>query len=750
MPSSKNIQKLEINIEGTIQGVGFRPSVFLLAKSLDLRGRIKNHNHKVHMILEGDREKLNEFLILLPKKIPTQAKIEKLHKTWQKASGLEDLIIVKSTSDGSWKHLATPADLKVCQDCMNEFFNPKDRRYLYPFTACTHCGPRYSITKEFPYNRGNTSMADFPFCLTCEKEYLDIHSRRFHAENSACPDCGPRLSLHNNHGDKFDKLEGHELSIKLVSILKEGKILAIKGLGGYQLVCNAENIDAIKTLRQRKNRPHQALAVMVRNKFLLPEDLRTLVDSPEGPIVIDQIQTDLDLNSLAPDTQSLGVFLPTTPIHHLLFGNNILSDPLNYLVVTSGNTHGEPMYFQNDEAQIGLKSVADYFLHHNREIQRPIDDSVIIKDSTSQVFRRARGLTPHKFNLPFKTPPSVALGGDLKNCFCISKGSYGLMSPHMGDLYKAASYKNFERNFIDFLEFTKTTPEYVVADKHPGYLSNQFAKTYSEKNKIPLIEVQHHLAHSVSVMVENNLSKAISLCFDGTGYGDDGMLWGGECFAIDLPKKYYKRTATLTPSVLLGGEKAILNPKRQSYARLRESGINIKDESDLDKLFERKHLFGQTSSIGRLFDSVSALLIPKYETISYEAQAAIGLETLARKSSIKRTYSINWKDDSIDARHLFFQIYEDFKAGKAIEDIAMGFHWSVSQIALEMAKKSRESFNTDVVTLSGGVFQNQILLHQVRNLFSKEHFKLFEPIKLPAGDGGLALGQLVWGGLIHA
>ncbi|MBT4761760.1 MAG: carbamoyltransferase HypF [Bdellovibrionaceae bacterium] len=828
MKNSDTYKRLNIKVSGIVQGVGFRPAIYQLASQLQLKGRIKNLGHCVSISLEGPKSRLEEFQQSFYENLPQESEVEELELHWAEPQGLTQLLVEKSKLE-SIENISIPADLVTCESCLEEFYDPKDRRFLYPFIACTHCGPRYSIVNSLPYDRENTSMKDFVFCKSCNLEYTSPSNKRFHAQNFACAHCGPKLTITDSLGKSMELTTPQQQLSFIDEKLKQGNILALKGIGGYQLICDATSELAIQKLRLRKGRPHQALAMMVRDESLLNENINVLefLKSKAGPIVIVKNSYGLPLEQLAPDTNDLGIFLPTSPLHLYLFGARQVEAPLNFLVVTSGNIHGAPMAITEQQALFQLKDVADFFITHNRPILRSVDDSLVKPISLSpsllsgetllatpkgsnmrfspfglrselalcaankvspeskegdneigdqhplrkfKFLRRGRGFAPTTIKMKKTLFPIIAFGGDLKNTFCVTQNQKLHVSPHMGDLYNAQSYKHFIQSIGDFLDFTQIKPKAVVVDMHPGYASTQQGKSFAQENNLPLIEVQHHLAHAVSVMSENNLSKSIALTFDGTGYGTDNSLWGGECLYVDLSKPQWTRVASLELMYLLGGEKAVLEPKRLSYERLQNSNIKgtVILEGDEDykqwhQLYENKKMFPTTSSMGRLFDAVSALLLPQYSKISYEGQAAIALESLAKAATRGREYSIQWLEEKnksvsdgrkfnlssrVNTSHLFAQIYEDQQHGVAISEIAFGFHLAVAQIGLEMAQKAQFQHDENHICLSGGVFLNSLFCDLITEKLHVNGFEVFEPVDLPIGDGGLCLGQAMYASLL--
>lgn len=729
--------QVELKISGVVQGVGFRPHAYKVAHGLELSGRIKNCGDHVRLLLKGPLFKLKQFIPLLKKNLPSHSRIHGIEENWMPTDSLKGLFIEDSETR-ELEHISIPADLVTCKECLDEFHQENHRMHRYPFIACTHCGPRYSLVQDLPYDRSRTSMEAFPLCKDCQKDFNNPESRRFHAQNTSCPKCGPQLKLLDGEGNEVDyQIED------IATLLKEGVILAVKGIGGFQLVCDASNSQTINLLRMKKHRPHQAMAVMVREIEILDESAEKLnrLQDPTGPIILTENHYGLPQNLIAPDTNKIGLFLPSSALHQLLFGVE-REKKLNFLVVTSGNEHGEPMETENKEAIRKLKGIADYFLVHNREIVRSVDDSVC----SDGPIRLGRGFTSQSFQWN-SHQRILGMGGDLKNTFSLSHHQRIYLSPHMGNLHHSKTFQHYEKSLLDFMNFHQCRPEKIMIDGHPEYYSSQLGKMLAQEYGVPVEKVQHHVAHGAGLLFENNIQEAMVLAWDGTGYGEDETLWGGECLSINLNQKKWERTASLELSSLLGNEKAIIEPRRQSYARLREAGVNL--PSSYEILFSKKEMFSKTSSVGRLFDSVSAMLLPQYQSISYEGQAAMGLEALASKGRKGRCYPLGWNGLRVNTSLLFIHLYQDMKAGIPKEEIALGFHQSLGRLALLMAERTESQTGLSRVGLSGGVFQNQLLSKIVIDVLTKKGFEVFTHKSIPPNDGGLSLGQAVWGGLSH-
>ncbi|MEZ4743252.1 MAG: carbamoyltransferase HypF [Bdellovibrionota bacterium] len=768
--------RLNIRAIGVVQGLGVRPALYAYSLRLGVAARICNHGDALSLIVEARTSLLNFFKDNLKSALPDGCSIRRLDASWHEACGMQG-VKIESSSHDSVHRLSIPPDQVVCDLCKNDFFSINNRRYLYPFTACPNCGPKFTLIERLPYDRENTVMKDFTMCEECRKEYADPKDRRFHGQNNSCFTCGPKVTVKIKHSareyDSLDFSSPVEEIQFVVEQLRAGKVIAIKGVGGYQLVCYARSPSAIKKIRQIKERPHRPLALMVGDQKKLDENDEILshLRSKGGPIVFIEGIYDLPVELLAPDTGILAVFLPTTPLHYYLSGAGVVSDTLDFLVVTSGNKKNSPMILHEDEAVHELGDMVDIFIHHNRQIVRSVDDSLIITDthqskrmpdvhslsklayqrlSKAQILRRARGYVPGlvAFNYDIaldETDQLIAFGSDLKNTFCLAKGRDLLVSPHIGTLHAGRTYRHYVQCVEDLLRFFQFTPKKVVVDLHPEYLSSQYGKSWARDRGLSVLYLQHHVAHAVAVMGEYSLTKAIALTFDGTGYGSDHNLWGGECLIIDLPERKWDRIASLMYSVLLGGEAAISEPSRQVYARLLESGFFPEGPMEWMALYENKVLYPQTSSMGRLFDAVAALLMPKYGKISFEGQAAVALEALAYKGHKARKYTIAWEGDRVDTRELFSQIYGDVCRQIAIEDIALGFHDCVAEIAKDMILRAQERNPIGNVCLAGGVFQNQLLRRILVDKLLPYSLNLYTNWQVPCGDGGVSFGQAVYG-----
>ncbi|MEO2069539.1 MAG: carbamoyltransferase HypF [Desulfurobacteriaceae bacterium] len=746
---------LKVQITGVVQGVGFRPFVYRLAKKLGLKGYVSNTEFGVIIEVEGEKEKLEEFLIRLQEEKPPISKIYGLEYKFLSEKGFKDFQIKKSKKEGKVKVSILP-DIATCEDCLQELFDKNDRRYRYPFINCTNCGPRFTIIEKLPYDRENTTMKIFKMCSSCKEEYENPEDRRFHAEPIACPVCGPKVSF----VDETQKIVAEkEEAIKLtVSYLKKGKIVAVKGIGGFHLICDATNEETVKSLRLRKHREEKPFAVMFPDletlkKYAVVSTLEErALKSPEAPIVIlDKKKNTRLAESVSPQNSTVGAFLPYSPLHHL-----ILKDFGKPVVATSFNITDEPIIKDNEEAIKQIGKIVDAVLIHDRPIKRRCDDSVVRILAGKQVpIRRSRGFAPLPVVLPFSTERTVlALGVHMKNTVAVLKGNKVYISQHIGDIDNPKAESFFEEVVSDMLSLFEVQPDVVVCDYHPHYYSTKFGERYF---KDKLLKVYHHHAHIISVMAENEIpkeEKVIGFAFDGTGYGKDGTIWGGEVLIADYID--FERVFHLDPFLLPGGEKAVKEPYRVAVSLLVKSGIEPEDILKTEKrkvrfvkqMVEKKINSPITSSMGRLFDAVAAILGIR-ETVSYNAQAAILLEQYALKSKEKDFYQFSIEGGKIKWNEIIKGIVNDLFAEKPISDIARKFHNTVVRIIAEISKILGETYLINTIALSGGVFQNRILLEESVKELENLGFRTLIHQIVPSNDGGISLGQAVYGGLLE-
>jgi hydrogenase maturation protein HypF len=715
-----------IRIRGTVQGVGFRPFVYNLAKRCNISGFVRNSEAGVEIEAEGAA--LPDFLAGLKSGGPALARIAEIEISDlepRNQTGFE----IQESAPPVGDFALVPPDIATCDECLRDFTQPENRRYLYPFTNCTNCGPRYTIIEDVPYDRATTTMAGFRMCPRCEAEYHDPADRRFHAQPNACPVCGPRISA---------PLEA------VREWLRAGRIVAIKGLGGYHLACDAANDNAVRTLRERKRRGNKPFAVMAatldaaeRLCFISVAE-RALLTGPRRPIVLLRRRPEAAVSAaIAPGNPDLGVMLPYTPLHHLLFAGADFSA----LVMTSGNLSEEPIVSR--ETELGrLSGLADEFLTHNRPIRTAVDDSVVrVWGARPLVLRRSRGYAPAPIDLGRPVRDLLAVGGELKNTFCLTTGHYGILSQHIGDLENYETLVFFRETLEHMQRFFRVRPSAVAHDLHPGYLSTRAA---GEMN-LPLIGVQHHHAHIASCMAEHRLSgKAIGVAFDGTGYGTDGAIWGGEVLVSDFAG--FERRYHLRYVPLAGGDAAVREPWRVALAYLRDAqwdgpaGLSIPEAKQrlVETMLARGVQTVATSSCGRLFDAVSALLGICLET-RYEAEAAMELEAAAGEAA--EPFAFDLTATEIDLRQSIREIMTARDQGDGVSRIASRFHATLAAAIGEVCRRIRRADGLERVCLSGGSFQNMRLLEQTAAELENSGFTVYSHSEIPPNDGGIALGQ---------
>jgi hydrogenase maturation protein HypF len=748
------VARKAIDITGIVQGVGFRPFVYRLAQECHLTGFVANTPAGVTIEIQGEPELLERFLERLPAEIPPLAKITSLLPRDAEPQTETAFRIVSSRLDAPPKALISP-DVAVCNDCLREMMNPLDRRFRYPFINCTNCGPRFTIIRDIPYDRARTSMASFQMCPACQAEYDDPANRRFHAQPNACWDCGPQLQLLSADGSHLNVAEPLREAARL---LDQDLIIAVKGLGGFHLACNARSEIAVNLLRERKRRVEKPFAVMLRRvedveRFCMADDAaRNALLSMERPIVLLPRKPDAGLaDSIAPRNRYLGVFLPYTPLHHLLFA----SGKFDALVMTSANLSEEPIAIDNQEAVRRLCNLADAYLVHNRDILRRCDDSVVrLNAGRTQMLRRSRGFVPVPVPLEHESQPILAVGGELKNTICIVRGGEAFLSQHIGDLENLESYNFFEEAVEHLQRILEVHPQIIAYDLHPDYFSTKWALALEGKQ---LIGVQHHHAHIASCMAENHLDgKVISIALDGTGYGTDGAVWGGEVLIADYQD--FERAAHFEYVPLPGGAAAIHEPWRVALSYLVKhyvkdlnnldlpflSGIDARRRQVIQQMIDRQIHSPKTSSCGRLFDAIAALTGIR-STVNYEAQAAIELEMAAHDSADEGAYPFelipeenHWQ---IGTFPLFQAVLNDLRQQVPVSDISLRFHNGLAAIFGELAENIREQTQLNRVCLSGGCFQNVLLFQRMLNGLRAKSFEVYFHSEVPAGDGGISLGQ---------
>lgn len=743
-------KRIYIRVKGIVQGVGFRPFVYQLAHQYHLNGFVTNSEHGVEIEVEGQEKNLSEFLRDLKHKAPPLSHISGIEHheiEWQQS---KDFTIHESRRGDKPATLISP-DIAVCPECLQEMFNPADRRYRYPFINCTNCGPRYTIIESIPYDRPYTSMKHFQMCPACQAEYNDPMNRRFHAQPNACPECGPSLSLYDAQKNEIHSEDPISDCIKM---LQSGLIVAIKGLGGFHLACDARNESAIQTLRERKHREEKPLAIMVRSlerarQFChINAQEEALLCAKEAPIVLLQKSGEILAPSLAPGNARLGVMLPYTPQHHLL-----LSSELDALVMTSANLSDEPICIENEEAFERLSAIADAFLIHNREIYLRCDDSVtMLMAGKMRFLRRSRGYVPKPITLQSKGAPVLGVGAELKNTVCLLKDDQAFVSQHIGDLVNLEAYEHFQKTIAHFERIFETRPELIVHDLHPNLLSTTWA---SEQQDVPTLAVQHHHAHLASVMAEHQLKNpVIGIICDGTGYGTDGSIWGGEVL-IGTPAEI-RRFACFEPMPLPGGDSAIKSPWRIALAYLYKTyGNNIPNLKGLQGLDTQPVLdmLAQninsplTSSAGRLFDAVAVISGGKSQ-IRYEAQAAI--EFMQRcHSLLDPSFEIEIKNNA-GLYHMMItpiirSLVEAVHEGIEPSTLSNRFHHTMIELFRTITIQAKHETGIKQVVLSGGVFQNHILFEGLILALEHAGFEVYTHHQLPTNDGGISLGQTLIG-----
>lgn len=753
----KTTRRLKVSIEGIVQGVGFRPFIYRLAKAHSICGWVRNTPAGVLLEAQGEADDVSGFLADIRSKAPPLAVLSAVREEEllpvEEGDGFE---ILESTGGSSSIQIAPDCD--VCPDCLRELFDPGDRRYLYPFINCTNCGPRYTIIEGVPYDRPLTTMAEFPLCPECRAEYEEPANRRFHAQPVACPVCGPRLRLVDGAGRE---VPGDPLQAA-VAMLKQGKILAVKGLGGYHLAVDACSAEAVMELRLRKKRDEKPFALMSPgleevDRYAVYDDTeQRLLEGPEHPIVLLRKRAGNPIASMvAPLNGYFGVMLPYTPLHHLLLRGNFLA-----LVMTSGNLSDEPIAYLDEEARERLTGIADFYLLHNRRIHVRTDDSVIRVFRGNPIFlRRSRGYVPRAVVLPAAQRSVLAVGAELKGAVCLTRADRAFMSQHIGDLQNDAVLKSLDETVRHLQRVLQIKPDIVAHDLHPDYLSTVYAREIPD---LPRIGVQHHHAHMASCMAENGLEgDVIGVIFDGTGLGSDGTIWGGEFFLGGYAS--FKRWGHFRQVPLPGGDAAVREPFRMALSYLYSACGDALFSLDLPfmeeipagdrKLFlsmlERRINSPLTSSCGRLFDAVAAI-IGLRNRVTYEGQAAIELEALAEQGQARDHYPFTLLEGEggllVDFAPMVRALANDVAIGAGGAEMARMFHNTVASAIAEVCGRIRTETGADRVALSGGVFQNRLLSEGVYDLLEASGFRVFVQRLVPPNDGGLALGQAIIAG----
>jgi hydrogenase maturation protein HypF len=757
-PATKTrIQRLRIRVRGIVQGVGFRPFVYRIARKYSISGSVANDTLGVLIEAEGEKENISHFLAALTRDAPPLAKIESV-KTEEIRSLAEKRFSIVKSSVSEDKEALIPPDISTCGDCLREIFDSADRRFAYPFTNCTNCGPRYTIVRDIPYDRPRTSMSEFKMCRLCQEEYDSPEDRRFHAQPNACAVCGPHLALTDN---KRSPVRCADPIQKVVELLKNGATVALRGIGGFHLACDATSDDAVRKLRMRKQRPRKPFAIMsqdiatVSQYAFVSDAEREVLESFASPIVLlRKKEASCISGEVAPGIAELGVMLPYTPLHHLILRNNFPA-----LVMTSGNLQDEPTIASNEEAFEKLSGIADYFLMHNREILIQNDDSIVkFIGGEPVVMRRARGYVPQMIQLPFgaaDSPDILAVGAEEKGTVCFVKGGRAFLSQHLGDLKNKESVLSFENTVRHLERILAVKPRLIAHDFHPVYASTRFAARQRNVERVP---VQHHFAHIASCLAENGVNEqVIGVSFDGVGLGADGNSWGGEFLIADFSG--FERAGHLEYVCLPGSDAAAKEPYRMALSYLQSAfgedaprlahqvltGVLKEKIEFIFELIMKRINSPLTSSVGRLFDAVASL-IGLCQINTYEGQAPMELESLiyAEVSHNESCpYNVRERDGmlTVDFSPAVRSIVADLDEKKSRSYIACKFHNTVAQFAVEVCKRIRSSRRINKVALSGGVFQNKYLSEKLTSLLVKEGFTVYGHKDVPPNDGGISLGQ---------
>ncbi|MBM7870432.1 hydrogenase maturation protein HypF [Clostridium pascui] len=767
----KEVIRKYITVKGVVQGVGFRPFVYKLAQDNNLNGWVNNSSRGVYIDIEGQKNNVLCFIQKLKDSPPSLSKIDEISVEDRENIYYKGFEIRDSKEEENAITYISP-DIGICEDCLRDIMDSQNKRYRYAFTNCTNCGPRFSIIKKLPYDRVVTTMDEFQMCDACYEEYTNPLNRRFHAQPNACIECGPKLELINNKGERIYLGDEVKETIKLI---KEGKIIAIKGIGGFHLVCDGKNEEAIKLLRDRKNRPKKPLALMIKDVetvknhcYLSEKEESTLKDNKRSIVLLSKREENLPIN-IAPNNKCFGVMLPYTPLHYLLFEYDI-----EVLVMTSANAAGLPMIYRNSEALDKLRNIADYFLLHNRDIHMPVDDSIVkVILNEERVIRSSRGYAPIYIKQK-GIRDILACGSQLKNTFALSKNENIIVSPYIGDMENIETYDNFEKNVEHIKCIYNIKPKIIAYDMHPSYWCREYVENQNTIN----MEVQHHHAHIVSCMVENNIKeKVIGIAYDGVGYGTDGTIWGGEFIICDY--KDFKRIAHLNYAQMPGGDTATKEPWKMAVSYIYEAYKNsesralisnedilstknyVEDinsiQKNIPKVLKDNNIKSiitmiknninspKCSSMGRLFDAVSGML-GFLGKVTFEGEAAIFLENIADKNEQgSYDYEIIYQDKDyiINTSKAIQEIIQDINNGVGLDIISKRFHNTVIDFTVKMCSILREALNINKVVLSGGVFQNEIILKGVYEKLNYKDFEVYTHKSIPCNDSGICLGQIV-------
>ncbi len=747
-----SVTRQRLRVTGVVQGVGFRPTVYKFATALGLYGYVGNDSAGVFIELEGQLSAIDDFVLRLLADPPPLAHIDSVERREIEPTGESEFVIVESRRNTNATTLVSP-DLEVCHDCLTEMNDPQDRRYRYPFINCTNCGPRFTITMATPYDRPLTTMASFVMCDECQAEYDDPANRRFHAQPNACAACGPHIWL-----EKDNLVPADDVIAATRALIAAGEIIAIKGIGGFHLACDARNAAAVATLRERKHRTAKPFAVMAADLATaepttdLSDEERALLESPQRPIVLvtESAGSDLD-RGIAPGNSRIGVMLPYTPLHHLLL------EPGDIWVMTSANYASEPIVKSNTEARAKLGDLADTLLLHDRSIHVHCDDSVVRVAAGAELpVRRSRGFAPFPVRLPIAVPPTLAVGGELKATFCLADGKNAFMSQHIGDMENIETLDAFTAAVEHMTGLFRIEPERVVADMHPRYLSSRWAEDhYGDR----LIRIQHHHAHIGSVMAENGYTgPVIGFSFDGTGYGTDGTIWGGEVLVGDLDG--LGRVGHLGVAQLVGGDAAVKRPYRMALSHLWAASVGwderipavARTSAEEQRIIRQQLETGlnsiETTSMGRLFDAVASIAGVCHE-VSYEGQAAIEFEALGTgAASGEYSFGLVSNDERlvIDPSPVIAAVADDVVGGVPAPVISDRFHRALAAAMVAAAGEMRQRYHIETAALSGGVFQNVTLLEAAQRGLEESGFEVLIHRLVPPNDGGLALGQIALAG----
>jgi hydrogenase maturation protein HypF len=771
------IRGAKLHITGIVQGVGFRPFIYGLAIRLRLTGWVRNTSAGVEIELDGPKDSLDAFLQALKAELPPLARMDSLDVSFGEPGHYSTFEIIPSeVLLGAFQPVSP--DVSICDDCLRELFDPNDRRYRYPFINCTNCGPRFTIITDIPYDRPNTTMAPFAMCLDCASEYQDPLDRRFHAQPVACPACGPGIWLEWKEDGAQMRVDGDKAVLAAQEMLIKGLILAVKGLGGFHLACDATRAEAVTRLRQRKLRVDKPFALMmpdiatVERYCFLNQTERELLESRQRPIVLLRRKPDSEIaREVAPGQNFLGVMLPYTPLHYLLIKEE--NQRLPALVMTSGNLSEEPIATGNDSARQQLSGLADAFLLHDREIHTRCDDSVVrvLNDQvpagrlakrngkkkgdysfSTYFLRRSRGYAPDPLSLPFPVPPILAAGPELKNTFCLTRERYAFLSHHIGDMENYETLRSFQEGISYFERLFRIKPEIIAYDLHPNYLASRYSLERAGRENLPAVGIQHHHAHIAACLADNGINvnrPVIGLAFDGTGYGEDGAIWGGEVLVADYAG--YQRKYHLEYFPLPGGDNAIRRPALTALGLLWSLGMDWEEELAPVQALTREEITALriqlqhrlnaplTSSLGRLFDAVAALAGVRQQ-VNYEAQAAIEFESILDEAE-KGFYRFEIRDGLIDVRSVVHALLKDLQEDLPAPLISARFHNGIVELVQQVCMLIRQETGINEVALSGGVWQNMALLKNSVKRLQKAGFTVYLHHQVPTNDGGISLGQ---------